>query len=232
MYIFGGPSTRMSLLGRRWTAVGPTAWFADVEPTLDRPLGLPTLSRRWTDRLVCRRWADVGPSDKITSDRQLMSPAGRRSDQRRSDGGPTATCYLGSFQGIYTSFTAPFSGKFHCSTLYISNTYISTNIRWVILCSSYAYVQTRIYLITQYRTPLLHISNILIHHLGHMDLALNLWFIYIIMSGLLENMSYPLCVIGLPSFIARPTWLRTLVWTSPSRDNHQILSLLYTFYTE
>ena len=24
-----------------------------------------------------------------------MSPAGRRSDQRRSDGGPTATCYLG-----------------------------------------------------------------------------------------------------------------------------------------
>ena len=81
---------------RCWAAVGPTAWFADVEPTLDWPLGLPTLSRRWTDRLVCRRWADVGPLDKITSDRQLMSPAGRRSDQRWSDGGPTATCYLGS----------------------------------------------------------------------------------------------------------------------------------------
>ena len=98
--IFGGPSTRMSLLGRRWTVrfvcrrwadVGPTAWFADVEPTLDR---------RWTDRLVCRCWADVGPSDKITSDRQLMSPVGRRSDQRRSDGGPTATCYLGSVAKI------------------------------------------------------------------------------------------------------------------------------------
>ena len=26
-----------------------------------------------------------------------MSPAGRRSDQRRSDGGPTATCYLGYY---------------------------------------------------------------------------------------------------------------------------------------
>ena len=60
MYIWRalvGLSTRMSLLGRRWTDrlvcrrwadVGPTAWFADVEPTLDRPLGLPTLSRRWT----------------------------------------------------------------------------------------------------------------------------------------------------------------------------------------
>ena len=77
---------------RCWAAVGPTAWFADVEPTLDRPLGLPTLSRRWTDRLVCRRWADVGPSDKITSDRQLMSPAGRRSDQRRSDSEVQSGC--------------------------------------------------------------------------------------------------------------------------------------------
>ena len=93
--IFGGPSLACPPVCRCWAAVGPTAWFADVEPTLDRPLGLPTLSRRWTDCLVCRRWADVGPLDKITSDRQLLSPAGRQSDQRRSNGGPTATCYLG-----------------------------------------------------------------------------------------------------------------------------------------
>ena len=84
---------------RCWAAVGPTASFADVEPTLDRPLGLPTLSRRWTDVGPTAWFADVETTSdrrtKITSDRQLMSPAGRRSDQRRSDGGPTATCYLG-----------------------------------------------------------------------------------------------------------------------------------------
>ena len=80
--IFGGPSTRMSLLGRRWTDrlvcrrwadVGPTAWFADVEPTLDRPLGLPTLSRRWT---VGQNY--VGPPANVASGPTEWSTAVRR----------------------------------------------------------------------------------------------------------------------------------------------------------
>ena len=48
------------------TAVGPTDWFAAV-----------------------------GPRDKMTSDRQLISRVVRPSDKQRPDGGPTAMCYLG-----------------------------------------------------------------------------------------------------------------------------------------
>ena len=59
---------------RCWAAVGPTASFADVEPTLDRPLGLPTLSRRWTDVGPTAWFADVEPtSDRRTKLRRTAS---------------------------------------------------------------------------------------------------------------------------------------------------------------
>ena len=56
---------------RCWAAVGPTAWFADVEPTLDRPLGLPTLDRPLGLPTLSRRWTAgqnyVGPPANVAS---------------------------------------------------------------------------------------------------------------------------------------------------------------------
>ena len=83
------------LEGPHW----PVHPYVAVGPPLDRPVGLPTLSRRWTDRLVCRRWADVGPTawfadveptlDRWTKLRRTASYCRQRAD-RVINGGPTA----------------------------------------------------------------------------------------------------------------------------------------------
>ena len=91
--------------------------YVAVGPPLDRSIGLPPLSWRWTnpiaclssltDRLVCRRCTNVGPLDKLSSDQRLMSPMGRRSDRRWTVGDPTATCYMGyivAFSSMDCSF--------------------------------------------------------------------------------------------------------------------------------